>query len=596
MTTSVDPVIAPESRVTIERDGKRIVVHSSYRDKDLINQVPGSTWDRKNRVWKTRLSWSALVQLREIFGDRIDIGDELKAWHDHKWETQIYPCLALRDAEDIPDWDTKVLYPRQKVGVSFLVHAKNAILGDEVGAGKTRQVLAALEWRQTFPVLIVANKSAKDSWVEEIDKLKAEGVIPQDRTVQVIGGTAKKRREQLATPADIYIIHWALLRYHSRLAGYGYIKLTDEEKEDKELNMLPLRAVVVDEAHRMQDPKAKQTRAVWALGDALPENEETARLAMTGTLITKNIESAWPICRFVEPDEFPSKTAFIERYAMQVWTPFGFNEIAGLDPKYKAEFFQIFDPRFIRRPTKVVVPWLPDPIRVPPRKVELGTKQKKAYKNMRDGLLAEVDGGVLFAKNPLVQLTRLRQLAAAYGEIDEDGNMRLTEPSAVIDETVAALQDLGEMQAIVFAESRQLIELLSARLDKEGIDHGLITGLINEEDRTARRRAFQDGRLRVLCLTVGAGGESLTLTNARAMIFMERPFGLVPNIQAEGRGVRPGQEERILIIDIEPTLGTDKEGDDVPTIYSHVREVVVEKQLNAEEVMRDSAWLTKVLS
>lgn len=585
----------PESRVTIERDGKKIVVGSSYRDKDLIQQVPGATWDRHNRVWKTRLSWAALVQLRAIFGDRIDILEELKAWHDHKWTTQIQPCLTLRDADDIPDWDTEILYPRQKVGVSFLVHARNAIIADEVGAGKTRQILATLEWRRTFPALIIANKSAKDAWVEEIEKLKADGAIPLDRTVQVIGGPAKKRREQFATEADIYITHWALLRYHSRLAGYGYIKLSDDEKENKELNALPLRAVVVDEAHRMQDPQTKQTRAVWALGDALPEDEETARIAATGTLITKNVQSAWPVARFIEPDEFPSKTAFIERYALQLWSPFGFNEVAGLDPAHKEEFFQIFDPHFIRRPTKVVVPWLPDPIRVPPRKVELGTKQKKAYKQMRDNLIAEIEGGVLFAKNPLVQLTRMRQLAAAYGEMDGNGNLRLSEPSAVIDETVATLEDLGEMPAVIFAESRQLIELLSARLDKEGVNHALITGLVNEEDRTARRRAFQEGRTRVLCLTIGVGGESLTLTRARAMIFMERPFGLVPNVQAEGRGTRIGQEERLLIIDIEPTLGTDKNGEDIPTVYRHVHETVVEKQLNAEEVMRDQAWLTKVL-
>lgn len=577
--------------VRIERVDRRIRVESGFRDKDLISSVPGATWDRQERQWYTRLSWTACIQLRGIFGGRIEIGPELLKWSTEQYEKWVYPCMELREMEDWPWREDDNLYPRQKVGVEFLVRAQYALMGDEVGAGKTRQIIKALEARDAYPAIVVCPNGVQDSWIEEFEK-----VAPHRKIVKV-QGAKKLRLERLASQSDVYVIHWDLLREHSRLAPYGYIKLSDKEKQPKELNAIPYKSVIGDESHRMQDPKSKRTRAMWYLGDAVPE--DGMRILATGTPVTNHLGSLWPQMRFVMPDEYPQKTKWIDRYALQLYSPFGFTEIAGVLPEHREEFFKQLDPRFIRRPTKVVVPELPDPIRLPPRKVELKGAQAKAYKQMRDELLVDLGDGTLMAKNPLTQMTRLRQLAAASGELDmsqDPPKMMLREPSVVIDDLIEVLAELEGKQTLWFSESRQLMELASARAHKEGIDHGLITGAVTDSDRTARRHAFQEGTLQHLGLTMGAGGEGLTLTAADAMIFIERSFSLLKNVQAEGRAVRPGQMTRVLIIDIVPTLGVTTKGEEIRTIYGHVDDIVRAKQEMAEEVTRDQELLRRFLS
>lgn len=594
----MDSAIAPEQQVVCELDPQnpaKIIVYSGLRDKELVKMVPGANWNRRDGLWRVRRSWAACVQLWGVFGPRMAMGEALSAWM-AETKPRVDYLLWLRQQHDVPDWDEPDLYPMQKVGALFIYYAGGALLGDEVGAGKTRQIIKALELKDAYPAVVIAPKSVKGAWLKEYGK------VAPHRTVVNVTGSAAQRRKLLALEADVYVVHWDIVRLHSRLAGYGNIALTDDEKEPKELNMIAKKALIVDEGHRMQDPKAKQTRGVWQLADEV--DPAGLKVVATGTPVEKGMDDAWPQLRCIAPDEFPSKSAYIDRYAFQSWNPFGFTQIAGLKPERKQEFFEVIDPHFIRRPRKIVVPDVPDPIRMPPRMVELTGKQKKAYEDFRKELMAEVEGGILMAKNPLARMGRLRQFAAASIELTMnektgEADVRLIEPSAVLDELEDVLKELGDKQALIFSESRQLMELCFHRVTSErGLNRelGLITGAVNEADRNARVDEFQAGRLQYVGLTMGAGGEGLTLTNASAMIFIERSFSLKKNTQAEGRAVRPGQSERCLIIDIVPHL-TDSKGNEVPTIYGHVLDTIVEKGESAEEVLRDnqtiSRWLTK---
>jgi SNF2 family DNA or RNA helicase len=135
--------------------------------------------------------------------------------------------------------------------------------------------------------------------------------------------------------------------------------------------------------------------------------------------------------------------------------------------------------------------------------------------------------------------------------------------------------------------SRQLIDLLSAELDKLKIPHGLITGAQNEDERQQAVDDFQSGKIKWILFTAQAGGVGITLTAARRLVMLQRPWSLVDYKQALDRVHRIGSEihDSISIIDY-VTEGT---------IEERVIQVLDAKADNFEEIVRDKAQLLKML-
>jgi SNF2 family DNA or RNA helicase len=568
-----------------ERDGERILLATEFREKELVKAVPGVRWSTDENTWWLPLSWAACRQLRGVFGDTLQVGAELALWARTDRDARRVPCLALRVADDCEQYASflTALRPFQRAGVAFLATAGRALIADEMGLGKTAQVIGALEVlgsEAAYPALVVSPNSMKFTWKDEFARW-----APSRNVVVIHGGAAARRKqiqELMDGIADVGIINYEGLRAHTRLAPYGSVTLSEEEKVPKELNEIPFRSVIADEAHRAKDPRAKQTRALWQVGAPA-----TQRYAMTGTPVANSPEDVWSLMRFIAPEEFPAKTRFVERYALQSWNVFGFMEIAGLKPETQGELFDIIDPRFIRRLKAAVLPQLPAKTYTV-RAVEMEPKQRKAYEEMRKEMLAALDGGTLLAVNPLVQMIRLQQFASATGEMVGE-ELRLTDPSNKVAALAEIVEELGDQQLVVFAESRQLIELAAKRMAKDKIKHGQITGAVSAVDRAEYVREFQAGNLKVLLITLGAGGEGLTLTAASTAVFMQRSWSLVKNAQAEDRIHRIGQEaEAVNIIDIISS--------DAP-IEMHLRAALETKAEFAEQVTRDAAtlktWLAK---
>jgi SNF2 family DNA or RNA helicase len=562
----------------------RIVLDTEFREKEMVKMLPGVKWSTEASTWWVPLSWSACIQLRGIFGDSLRVGPNLGAWAREQVANRISPCLALRTADDAPDLAfLSTLYPFQRAGVKFMVTARQALLADEMGLGKTVQAIAALEaiGDSAYPALIVCPNSMKIPWSEEFKKWASS------RTSIVISGSAVARRKEIEKLkdgiADVGIINYEALRLHTRLEGYGSVTLSDDEKTPKELNDVPFKSVVADEAHRLKDPRAKQTRALWWVGRTA-EN----RFALTGTPIANSPEDIWTLMRFVSPVDFPAKTRFMERYALQSFNVFGFMEVAGLKSETRDELFKILDPRMIRRTKAAVLPQLP-PKTFSTRYVEMGPKQKKPYEEMRKEMMADLQGGILLAGNPLVRATRLIQFASATGEMREE-QLILTDPSCKVDALEEIAEELGDQRAVVFAESRQLIEIAARRLAEAKYRVAQVTGAIAAHDRAFNVTSFNEGKLDLLLLTLGAGGEGLSFPGCSVGIFLQRSWSMVKNLQAEdrihgiGRGVEGMATEIIDVITAN-------------TIEAKVHAIRVEKGAMLEELVRDEAtlktWLAK---
>lgn len=591
MTVSVD----------IDNGGEHILINAEWRLKELCKSLPGASWSPSDQVWRVPLSWTTCLALRSTFRNDLVIGPALSEWAANEVTTRINPSNAFRELETFEG--DEILFPHQRAGVEFLATAKRALLADEPGLGKTAQAIRALKMlhergEEVFPVLIVCPNTLKKNWAREFTKWWPE--VP----TQVIKGSAVQRKRQFEDPAQVFIINWESLRTHSRLAPYGSVALTrcracggqDEKISEtrcevhlRELNHIDFKAVIADEIHRSKDPKSKQSRALWsASGDS------KIRFALTGTPIANNVVDLWSILHWISPKDWPSKTKWIDRMVDTMLNAFGGMMVIGVKPAMQDEFYKSVNPVMRRMLKKVVLPWLP-PVINERRDVEMSTKQKKAYEQMRDLMIAELGSGdTLTAPSVLTQTIRLLQFASSYATLDT--NESTGEIKAVLDSPsckVEALMDdidngdFGDDSVAVSAVSKQLINLLSAEMTKKKIPHGLITGDQDEDERQKAIDDFQSGAIKWILFTAQAGGVGITLTAARRLIMLQRPWSLVDHKQVLDRVHRIGSEihDSIVITDY-VTEGT---------IEERVIQVLETKADNFEQIVRDKDQLLKLL-
>jgi SNF2 family DNA or RNA helicase len=589
--------------VELSENNKHVVINAEWRLKELCKSIPGAKWDSTAMVWSVPASWATCLALRSTFKNDLVIGPRLADWAGNELANRITPANELRDLETLEDPLNEDLFPHQRAGVKFLATARRALLADEPGLGKTAQAIRALKQLQDngetiFPALIVCPNTLKKNWKREFDKWWP------GLDIQIIKGSATQRRKQFDEPAQVFIINWESLRGHSRLAPYGSVALArctecgghDEkvtenrcEVHKRELNGINFKAVIADEIHRSKEPKSKQSRALWAAtGDA------DIRYALTGTPIANNVLDLWSILHWISPEEWPSKTRWIDRMVNTMINAFGGMMVLGVKPHMEPEFYAALNPRMRRMLKAKVLPWLPE-MMFERRDVEMSTKQKKAYEQMRDMMIAELEGGeALTAPSVLTQTIRLLQFASSYAEIaanEETGEIKavLADPSCKVDALMDDIKsgDFGNDSVAVCAVSRQLIYLLSAALTKEKIEHGLITGAQSEDERQQAVDDFQAGKIKWILFTAQAGGVGITLTAARRLIMLQRPWSLVDHRQALDRVHRIGSEihDSIIVTDY-VTEGT---------IEERVIQVLETKADNFEQIVRDKDKLLTLL-
>lgn len=231
----------------------------------------------------------------------------------------------------------------------------------------------------------------------------------------------------------------------------------------------------------------------------------------------------------------------------------------------------------------------------------MSAKQAKAYKQMRDHMIAQLEGTVMTAPSVMAQTKRLLQFASSYAEVEqvpyydpETGEEKmhtkaiLTEPSSTLD---ALISDIAEgnyegESVVVSAVSPQLLNLLSKRFIKENIPHGMVIGEASEAERQTAMDDFQAGRTKWIFINQ-AGKEGITLTAAKYLVRLERPWSLIDDTQINDRVHRIGSEihDSIIIVDY-VTVGT---------VQEHVAEVLDEKGVNFEDIVQDKQKLLQLL-
>jgi SNF2 family DNA or RNA helicase len=589
----------------------RIIVHTAWNEKQLVTQVPGARYDATGRHWVASPTWSSLVILRGVFKDQLTLTQRLI---DFAWELRrewVDEATKIRVELDYPVTEhTQKLYPFQRAGVAFMHVAHCGLLGDEMGAGKSIQALTVMA-DGGLPAIVICPNSVKRHWAREAARWLPEA------TPYVVEGTAVQRRKILKSALGdltaLVIMNIEAVRLFSRLAPYGSIRLKrcrecdprhgDEglkpnrcDVHHKELNDFDFQTFILDEAHRVKDPAAQQTRAIWHVA----HNPKTRyRWALTGTPIANHPGDLWSVMHTVAPAEFPIKSKFVDRFCLISWNAFGGSDVVGIRPDTRDELFKLLDPRFRRMLKAIVLPQLPPKVRQT-RYAELSSAQQKVYRELEQTLVSRTpDGELLIAKTNLSAQTRLIQLAAASVSIEKVNpddvstwKWTLREPSPKLDVLEEVLDELGLLTngydgppVLIAAEHRQLIELAAERLKKLGVRHAQITGAVAEGDRERALDDLRARRIRALLFTNQAGGVGLDMSASDTLINIQRSWSLVAEKQKEDRPHRPGAEihERIRIIDI---VTRD-------TVEEKVIERLHEKLARLDELTRDRAMLLR---
>lgn len=589
-----------------------VIVHTSWNEKALISAVPGARWNAHSKYWVVPKAWAALVILRGIFKQQLELSERLIALAWEMRNTWVDRALELRTQIHCDNGVTELtqLYEFQRAGVTFMRTARAGLLGDEMGIGKSIQALALMA-RDGLPAVVICPNSVKRHWAREAGRWLPEA------TPYVVEGTATKRRKVLQAaikdPNALVIINIEAVRLFSRLAPYGSIALkrcrecdprygednltaTRCEVHRKELNEFQFQTFILDEAHRVKDPKAKQTRAIWSVAH---QHGMRYRWALTGTPIANHPGDLWSIMHTVAPEEFPVRGKFVDRFCLIAWNAFGGTDVVGIRPDTRDELFKLLDPRFRRMLKAVVLPQLPPKVREV-RYAELTTAQLKTYNELADTLMAKTeDGQLLVAKSNLSVQTRLMQLASAsvsIEKIDPDDvttwKWTLRDPSPKLDVLEEVLDELGILTVgydgpavLIAAEHLQLLKLAMNRLQKLGVRYASITGEVAEIDRERALDDLRARRIRALLFTNQAGGVGLDMSASNTLINIQRSWSLVAERQKEDRPHRPGAEihDQILIIDI---ITRD-------TVEETIIERLHEKLERLDELTRDRAALLR---
>lgn len=591
-------------KVVAERIGNRIHIRSPFEYKDRCKALPGARWSKTSKSWTVACDLEVCRMIREEFGEELEIGPELWSWAANEVSRERAATNMLRSAgvsydekSVVPPTRVRQLAPKmlwglrgkpyQVPGARFLAYARQALIADEPGMGKTIQTLAALV--ENLPdggrVLVLAPKTSVTAvWREEVHKW-LEG-FKQGYTVTVLSGlTPAKTLERLdqydALPDDgrIHFLlgNAELVRIRSTMActrvgseqgcdgTWEWCEFADKHKGsiDPRLPQIFKRqwdALVADETHKwLINTRGKHASQVGRGFVALKTVEDGLRYALTGTPYKGKKYNLWGTLNWLRPKVYTSKWNWIERY-FEVKENGYAREIGDIIPEREESLMRSLDALCLRRTKaeirKINPDWMPPEKIYHQVKVPMDPKQAKAYQAIMKDAEVELKGGTLTALGVLAEFTRLKQFASCYGELVK-GEFTPRLPSGKFEWLLEFLEERGietkdprskklegdlseEVHKVVIASQfTKNINLWASELVARGVQCYVLTGEVSERERSRMVKQFQtDDRVRVFFINTMAGGVSITLDAADDVVIMDETWIPDDQLQVEDRAHR----------------------------------------------------------
>ncbi len=394
-------------------------------------------------------------------------------------------------------------------------------LADDMGVGKTAQVLALLETRRELgaaengdggarpasPSLVVVPKSLVFNW-----KLEAARFTP---ALRVLDYTGAARGEKSFDDFDLVLTTYGTLRRDA-------LRFKDA----------PFDYVILDEAQCVKNATTETAKAVRLL-------KGRHRLALSGTPVENHLGELWSLFEFLNPGMLGAASVF---------------KLAGgtarnPDEETRRLLAHALRPFILRRTKAQVAPELPAKVEQTIHCV-MEPEQRKLYNELRvhyrNSLLRRIEQeGMAKAKIQVLEaLLRLRQAACHPGLID---HKRSAEPSAKIEVLLDHLAEVLEEghKALVYSQFTSFLRIVRDRLDARGIEYEYLDG--STSDRQTPVERFQnDPNRRLFLISLKAGGLGLNLTAAEYVFLLDPWWNPAVEAQAVDRAHRIGQDQQVF--------------------------------------------------
>ncbi len=391
-------------------------------------------------------------------------------------------------------------------------------LADDMGVGKTAQVLALLETRRqrraagnggtdAGPSLVVVPKSLVFNWKQEVARFTP--------ALRVLDHTGPLRKVEGFDGYDLILTTYGTLRRDAALF------------QDFEFDYL-----VLDEAQAIKNAATESAKAARLL-------RGRQRLALSGTPVENHLGELWSLFEFLNPGMLGAASVF---------------QLASGALRNPAEetrrlLAQALRPFILRRTKEQVARELPLKTEQTIY-CEMEPLQRKLYNELRDhyrqALLGRIaTQGLAKSKIQVLEaLLRLRQVACHPGLLDPK---RVAEPSAKLDLLMYRLREVLDEghKALVFSQFTSLLRIVRQRLDQQDVTYEYLDG--KTRDRQQRVERFQtDPQCPLFLISLKAGGLGLNLTAADYVFLLDPWWNPAVEAQAIDRTHRIGQTAQVF--------------------------------------------------
>ncbi|MEG0981054.1 MAG: SNF2 helicase associated domain-containing protein [Erysipelotrichaceae bacterium] len=485
----------------------------------------------------------------------------MKIERDHGFKDIIKSIKNIQDSDyEVPLNQKDILRNYQKTGFRWLktmaVYGFGGILADDMGIGKTLQVITLLEdQKQVQPgtiSLVICPSSLILNWESEIKKFSS------DLTSIIINGHSEERIKQIKK----------IKKYDVVITSYDYLKRDIEAYEGFEFTYQ-----FIDEAQYIKNHNTKNAQSVKQI-------KSEHRFALTGTPIENSLAELWSIFDYLMPGYLFNYAYFKKEYEVAIVRDHDMQALAALK--------RLVEPFILRRVKKDVLKELPEKVERT-LLVDLNDETRKLY-NANVALIKKDLTSISKQKFKsshimiLSMLTKLRQLCCDPRLIYDN----YQDGSAKLDACMELIQTCLEAhkKILIFSQFTSLLSLLEKELEKQSIPYYLLKGSTPKMQRQHLVNSFNNNQIPVFLISLKAGGTGLNLTGAEVVIHFDPWWNISTQNQATDRAYRIGQHNNVQVFKL---ISKD-------TIEERIMELQSKKQSLSDSIINNNEGIINQMS